>query len=138
MPKPVTCAGHRAFCAGVACVALGLLATGCGDDDSGSGDGASVATRPEPGEPMTVVAEDIDFPHGEYHVAAGEVDVVYENEGSIAHTLLIDDVDGFKLSVRSKGDVDEGSVELEPGEYELYCDIPGHRNGGMDATLVVS
>lgn len=136
MPKPVSSPVRRALGAGIACVVVSLLAAGCGDDDSGSD--VSVATQPEPAEPMTVVAEDIDFPHGEYHVAAGEVDVVYENEGSIAHTLLIDDVDGFKLSVRSKGDVDEGSVELDPGEYELYCDIPGHRNGGMEATLVVS
>lgn len=119
---------------------LALIVAGCGGDDSesGSGDGGSAATVPEAGEPLTVIAEDIDFPHDSYEAEAGEIDVVYENEGSIVHTLVIEDVEGFKLEVRSRGDVDEGTVELEAGEYKMYCDIPGHERAGMTADLVVS
>ena len=137
MPKPVPSPRRRSRRIAAGCLTLLLLTVAaCGDDDAGSGD-RSVGTQAA-GEPLTVVAEDIGFPHDEYRVDAGEVEFVYENDGSIVHTLLIDGVDGFKLSVRSKGDVDEGSVELEAGEYELYCDIPGHRQGGMEAALVVS
>lgn len=123
---------------GLGCAALVLLATACGDDGGAAGGSSSVGTQPGPDDPLTVIAEDIDFPHDEYRVEAGEVDVVYENEGRIVHTLVIDGVDGFKLAVNSKGDVDEGSVEVEPGEYDLYCDIPGHRRAGMEATLVAT
>jgi uncharacterized cupredoxin-like copper-binding protein len=37
--------------------------------------------------------------------------------------------------VTSNGDTDEDTVELEPGDYQIYCDIPGHES--MKATLTV-
>ena len=27
--------------------------------------------------------------------------------------------------------------DAEPGEYEFYCSVPGHREGGMVGTLIV-
>ena len=86
---------------------------------------------------LLVLAEDISFPSGTYRAAAGTVQVTYENVGSIVHTLVIEDVDDFKLTVNSNGDVDEDSVDLEPGTYDMYCDVPGHRRAGMEATLEV-
>lgn len=108
------------------------------DTDEGAEDDAEDDAAPPEDADVTVIAEDIDFPHGEYQVAAGTVEIVYENEGRIVHTLVIQGVDGFKLAVNANGDVDDGSVELEPGGYELYCDIPGHRSAGMEATLVAT
>lgn len=118
------------FAAAVAVLAL----AGCGGDDGGD------ATLPmaEADSTVTVIAEDIDFGQDSYEAPAGTVGFVYENAGSIRHTLLIEDVDGFKLEVRSRGDVDEGAVELEPGEYLLYCDVAGHQAGGMVASLEVT
>ena len=115
---------------------VGLGATGCGGDDSA---GPSPASAPSgDSQDLTVVAEDIDFPEESYQTQAGTVTVAYRNEGNIKHTLLVEGVDGFELEVRSEGDVDTGTVELEPGRYTLYCDIPGHRQAGMEATLEVS
>jgi uncharacterized cupredoxin-like copper-binding protein len=37
--------------------------------------------------------------------------------------------------VASSGDTDEGTTELEPGDYRIYCDVPGH--SAMEATLTV-
>jgi uncharacterized cupredoxin-like copper-binding protein len=37
--------------------------------------------------------------------------------------------------VTSEGDTDVGTADLEPGEYRLYCDVPGHES--MEATLTV-
>jgi uncharacterized cupredoxin-like copper-binding protein len=37
--------------------------------------------------------------------------------------------------------ISEGSTELtvnlEAGEYEFYCAVPGHKEGGMEGTLTV-
>ncbi|HLT17386.1 MAG TPA: cupredoxin domain-containing protein [Acidimicrobiales bacterium] len=107
----------------------------CGDDDSSS---PSLSAGTGGGESaIEVIAEDIAFGEDRYTAAAGEVELTYVNEGAIPHTLLIEGVDGFKLEVQSNGDVDEGTVELEPGTYTIWCDIAGHREAGMEATLVV-
>jgi len=116
--------------AAVVAIALGS----CGGDD-GAGD-AAPEDRGNGG--VEVVARDIELGESEYDTTAGDVQLHYVNEGSIAHTLLIDDVDGFKLEVTGNGDEDQGSVELEAGTYTLYCDVPGHREAGMEATLQVS
>jgi len=110
--------------AAAAVVLLGACG-GDGDDDSGSASGD-----------VTVVAEDtLSFDKGDYTAEAGEVSITYEAGGSMAHTLLIEGVDDFKLQVSSTGDSDTGTVDLEPGEYQIYCDIPGHES--MRATLTV-
>jgi uncharacterized cupredoxin-like copper-binding protein len=114
-----------------ALVALPLAA--CSDDDGDTDGGSSSA----PEGAVTVIALDsLDFDQDAYEATAGEVTFFYENDGSLPHTLRIDgiDEDEFKLSV---GDTDEGSVELEAGEYVLFCDVPGHREAGMEADLTV-
>jgi plastocyanin len=118
-----------------AIAALPLTAIACGgdDDDTSSGDNGSGGGAPEGA--VTVIAEDsLDFDQDSYTASAGEVTFIYENGGSLPHTLLIEGVDDFKLEV---GDTDEGSVELEAGEYVLFCDVPGHQSAGMEADLTV-
>lgn len=124
---------------GVLCLAL--MAGACGDDDAAGPDEGPVPDSEEvigdADGALTVIAEDIKFGKDEYQADAGEVTFVYENQGSIVHTLLIEEVDDFELTVSSAGDVDEGTVELEPGDYVMFCDVPGHRVAGMEAALVV-
>jgi plastocyanin len=116
--------------------ALCLVLGACGGDDDDSA--GPPATAGGGGAALDVVAEDIDFDADRYEADAGTIDVTYTNDGRILHTLLIEGVSGFELSVSSNGDVDRGSVELEPGEYTLFCDVPGHRSAGMEAELTVS
>ena len=74
-----------------------------------------------------------------YEVGAGESLVAYVNEDTIRHTLVVvqdgTTVSGFELQINKKGDIDSGSVTLEPGTYELICTVPGHQS--MKATLTV-
>lgn len=119
---------------------IALVSAGCGgDDDTASGpvggDGGS-------GADLEVLAEDISFPEDTYTAEAGTIDISYQNVGNIRHTLLVRDADGndvggFELEVSANGDVDTGAVDLESGEYELYCDVAGHEASGMVADLVV-
>jgi plastocyanin len=123
-------------------VITGVVLAGCGGDDDdddgggGGGEGLSTGLGDGAGGTVTVVAQDsLSFDQDEYTASAGEVTIDYENGGNLTHTLLIDGVDDFKLSVTSNGDIDDGSVELEPGDYRIHCDIPGHES--MEATLTV-
>jgi plastocyanin len=123
---------------GALVITAAMLAACGGDDDDGggSGDGLSTGSGDDGGGPVTVVAQDsLSFDRDDYPASAGEVTIDYENGGNLTHTLLIDGVDDFKLSVSANGDTDEGTAELEPGDYRIFCDIPGHES--MEATLTV-
>jgi plastocyanin len=120
-----------AIVAGALAVAAPLAA--CGGDDSS----ASTSTPAGSSDNQLVVhaQNSLKFDKAEYTAKAGKIDVEYVNDGNIGHTLLIKKVSGFKLAV---GKTDEGSVNLKAGTYTIYCDIPGHEDAGMEATLTVS
>lgn len=143
---------RRPLVAGTLLATLVLAGCGGGDSDAtakaasagpssdagpSSNAGQSAAAGADAGA-IVVVAKDISFAERAFTGSAGTLNLQYRNEGSIAHTLLIENVDGFKLAVAAKGDADDGSVALEPGTYKLFCDVPGHRPAGMEATLQVS
>jgi plastocyanin len=111
---------------------IALLACGGDDDDT------SAAPESSGGAGVEVVAHDIGFDADSYDATAGTVALHYVNDGATAHTLVIEDVDDFKLEVTSNGDEDDGTVDLAAGTYTIYCDVPGHRQAGMEATLEVS
>jgi plastocyanin len=126
-------------------LALALPLAACGDDDDtttttdppatadgGGGGGGG-------GGELTVHALDsLSFDVDAYEVAAGEVAITYENDGSLEHSLLIRDTDLEKMLVSDSQRTDQGTVALEPGEYEMYCDIAGHEAAGMVADLTVT
>ena len=114
-----------------AVVALPLAA--CGDDD-GDGGGGEL-----PAGAIVIEAEDsLTFSPDAVDATAGEVTLGLQNAGSIQHTLVIEDLeDELKLDVTGSGATDSGTIELEAGEYTFYCDVPGHRGGGMEGTLTV-
>ena len=115
--------------AGVALVLLPVAA--CGGGSSTANSSASSAD-------VTVHAQDsLKFDKTDYSAKAGDVKIAYVADGSLTHTLLIKDKNGFKLQV-SSGETKTGTVNLPTGSYTLYCDIPGHEAAGMKAALTVS
>lgn len=104
----------------------------CGGDSDAPTTSASTGA----GASLTVHAKDtLKFDRTSYSATAGKVDVVYVNDGKVDHTLRIEGVGGFKLTIGGK---DEGTVDLKAGEYTLFCDLPGHEAAGMKASLTVS
>ena len=102
--------------------------------------GASGPAETVPADAFVVTAiPGLRFGEDTYTVDAGEITFAFVNEDSMRHTMLLakDDVKvpNFRLLVNRKGDVDSGTVTLEPGTYLIFCDVPGH--GNMKATLVV-
>lgn len=117
-----------------AAVALALSVGACGDTDDDAGEAAATGCDPADSTLAVHALDDLRFDAESYDAEAGCLEVDYVNDGSIAHTLLVKGLDGFKLAV---GDEDSGTLELEAGEYTLYCDIPGHEAAGMTAELTV-
>ena len=65
----------------------------------------------------------------------GQVELVMDNEASVEHNIAIKG--DKKGPVVGKGGTSRISVNLKPGEYEYYCSVPGHEEGGMVGTLTV-
>jgi len=101
------------------------------------GGGSSTGGGSTEGADVTVHAQDsLKFDKTDYSAKTGDVKIAYVGDGSLTHTLLIKDKSGFKLQVSH--DTKTGTVNLTPGSYTLFCDIPGHESAGMKATLTVS
>jgi plastocyanin len=100
----------------------------------------------EPEEPLPnrlgVRADEYYFVLSRPQVSAGEVTIELDNRGEDAHDLHL----------RRQGSGEEADVEigetqslqratakfdLPPGTYTLWCGMPGHREKGMETTLVV-
>jgi uncharacterized cupredoxin-like copper-binding protein len=121
----------------ISAAALGTLALGaCGGDDGESGGGDTI-----PPGALEVQARDIRFDMEQYDATAGEVTIAYVSAGQQQHTLLVFDEEnrqlGDKLSV-APGSTDIGTFDLAAGAYTMICDVPGHQEAGMVATLNVS
>jgi plastocyanin len=75
-----------------------------------------------------------------YSAPAGEIEIFLANDDNVKHTLVVlqDDkvVSDFELVINKKGDTDSGTITLDPGQYYIYCTVPGH--GSMKSTLTVS
>ncbi len=116
-----------------AVLAGGLMLGACGgDDDDDAGADGSVPV--DEGTVLEIAALDrLRFDPVTLAAPAGSVTIDMTNEGGLPHSLVIEGVDDFRLL-----DDDRGTVELAAGEYVFFCDIPGHRDGGMEGTLSVS
>ena len=106
----------------------------------GGGTSAPDYTIPADADLVVKAVPTIRWDAKTYSAAAGEVKVFFANDDSVKHVLVVrqgDKVVGdLELKVNKKGDTAEGTITLEPGEYSVYCIVPGH--GGMNSTLTVS
>lgn len=117
--------------------ALALLLAvlpGCG----GGGGGASYHEPKGPAQTtLTVAAGNFFFRPGVVTGPAG-IDLVELVGKGGSHTLAIDGVSGFELSVGGDGEKASAKVKFAPGNYTFYCTIPGHRDAGMEGTFKIS
>jgi hypothetical protein len=120
----------------VLALALAPALAACGGDDGGGGGGGGGLGANVENAVRVTASDPFDYDRERYSADAGEVAFELTNDGNTNHSLLIDGED-FELVVDKEGDVDSGSIELEAGEYTIYCDVAGHRAGGMEADLKV-
>jgi plastocyanin len=136
-----------AFCT---CLALGLVAVGCGDDDSGDsgGDGGSAATTEQTattekqasggdsaagGKQIAVEVVDIDYDPRNADVPVGAT-VKWTNTGNLPHTVTKEEGPGedFDSGTMQPGDTYEQTFTT-PGEIAYHCTI----HSGQDGSLTV-
>lgn len=109
-------------------------------DTSGGGTPSAGGTPAAPGgggQALTITAgqpQELAFDPAQVTIPADtDVTVTLPNEGALPHNFSID---ALSISVDiPTGGSEETTVNAAPGDYEYYCDIPGHKEGGMVGTL---
>jgi uncharacterized cupredoxin-like copper-binding protein len=88
------------------------------------------------GEALEVVSLDIFFEPSELSIPADtEVTVRLPNQGVTPHNFSIDEL-GIAVDI-APGATEETVINAPAGEYEYYCNVPGHKQAGMVGTLTV-
>jgi plastocyanin len=129
----------------LAVVALSLAVAACGGDDdeadepaaeettgdtTGGGGGTTLELAADPGGALA-------FDQTELTAPAGEVTIHLTNDAQIPHNVEVEGNGVEEVSDTITGSDTSLTLTLEPGEYEFYCAVPGHREGGMEGTLTV-
>jgi len=79
------------------------------------------------------------FEQTELSAPAGAAAFEFANPASLPHDFCLES-DGSDIGCTdliSDGDTATLDADLEAGEYTFYCDVAGHREGGMEGTLTV-
>ena len=135
----------------LALTGLGLV-VGCGDDDTSSATTDTTGATTEGGEEhdehdessdaaddarvIEVSATSFEFTPSEISVEAGEEIAIEFTSDDILHDFTIDELDAHVAA--EAGESETGGFRAdEPGEYTYYCSVDGHREAGMEGTLVV-
>jgi plastocyanin len=131
--------------------AIALVACG-GDDDDDNG-GAATQTTTEAttgggggggggGETLKLSAPadgSLAFDTDQLSAKAGNITIEFDNPAAISHNVEVESPSA-ELGVSDTIAEDTTTLELtdvKPGTYEFYCNIPGHKEGGMEGALTV-
>ena len=109
---------------------------------------------------ITVTMKEFAFDPNPIAVAAGTpVEITLVNEGAVEHDFVIEvisvtdvSMDGAMEDHEMSGDHEEFDLHTstpagesstltftptEPGTYQIFCSVPGHKEAGMVAELIV-
>jgi cytochrome c oxidase subunit 2 len=102
-------------------------------DDMGHDETSPVA---EGARRIEVTATSFAFDPDEITVTAGEDIAIVLTSDDVEHDYTVDELDAHVSA--EVDETEEGGLRAEdPGEYTYYCTVSGHREAGMEGTLIV-
>lgn len=126
-------------------LALSLAVVACGatrgSQAGAGGEGGGGFVSEQVAQKVEVVADPdglLRWTQERYEALAGDVTFVVQNPSPSQHNFV---VEGSGVNAKSPnfgtGTKTYTLKGLKPGEYRIVCTLPGHRESGMVATLVV-
>ena len=104
-------------------------------------EGCDVVEPVGPGGDMEVISSvDGEFSFGieDGAAATGEILMSFSNQGTALHNVeALGAAADSEVVEAQPGESAEGEFLLFPGEWTIICNIPGHRENGMEATITV-
>jgi uncharacterized cupredoxin-like copper-binding protein len=119
-------------------LAAGLVLAACGGGNNGG------STSGSTGKTISVDATEFSFSPNAYTAKVGEqLTFKVTNKGTVDHTFVIMNPDGSgkELAKITMKPGETQTLDFTPsaaGTYPVECDLPGHKEAGMTATLTVT
>jgi plastocyanin len=130
-----------------ALAALGLAACGGGDDNNQGNAATSTPAQTTAGgggggstvDISTPSGSDLAYDQKDVSAKAGSVTIDFDNKQATPHDVVVEDSGGTELGKTDliSSQTASTTVDLQPGTYTFFCDVPGHREAGMEGTLTV-
>jgi plastocyanin len=100
--------------------------------ETGGGGGSTVELEADPSGALAYTTTEVD-------AKSGKVTVDFKNPQGLTHDVAIEDENGETVGKTEliADSATSTTVDLKPGTYHYYCTVPGHREAGMEGTLVV-
>jgi plastocyanin len=126
------------------CALAPLALAACGGDDeettaettaeettAGGGGGETVTVAAAPDGSFAFEEETLE-------AAPGSATFEFTNDATLGHDFCLEQ-DGQEVGCTEviAEETTTLDADLEAGEYTYYCDVAGHREGGMEGTLTV-
>lgn len=94
-----------------------------------------------PGDGGEISMDAGDFFYADFvgEVVEGDIAITLVNIANGTHNIVFDAANqGSDVPIEADGgETASGTVNLFAGEYVFYCSIPGHREAGMEGSLLV-
>jgi hypothetical protein len=130
--------------------ATSILLVGCGSSVPEGAVDAEWQAAPEGDpdhDPVMPVGPggDLEMEAGEFFFeitggtpVTGEIEVTGTNVGGSFHDIhFAGAAEGSEIIEMDPGETETGTVLLFPGDVVFWCDVPGHREAGMEGTVTV-
>lgn len=96
----------------------------------------------QPAGSIKVTMTEFKFDPSSLSAKSGKVTFFLVNTGNTAHDMVITDASGKQVAKSDQVSPGDSSVfavdSLAAGTYSVFCDLPGHKESGMTATLQVT
>lgn len=113
----------------------GMEGTSDGQDAPDAEATPEAAAAPSNGQ-QVIELYDFSFSPDRFTIAANtDVAVIISNQGDSPHNFELKD-EGISVDV-APGQREEVIINLPPGTYKFICNVPGHKQVGMNGALVV-
>jgi plastocyanin len=112
------------------------------DDDAAVATSSSTTAATGSGSTVKVAADPsgaLAFTNTKLTTKSGNDTIEFDNQSSTPHNVEIESSDGQEVASTDTitGGKTSTTADLKPGTYTFFCDVPGHREAGMQGTLTV-
>lgn len=116
-------------------VVLAVALAACGGGGGGT-------TPPATGKTVNVEASEFAFNPNAFSGTVGQkITFKITNKGTVDHNFVILNADGTQELAKTEVKVGaSGTLDFTPtaaGEYKVDCNLPGHKEAGMEGKLIV-